>query len=297
MKKSVSLRDIYVARFTEEGVPGDSFIRINSVDGTFTHPVISPDGTHVAYWGRSQGRLDVWVADLQTHSAEPITQGTGMSCHPAWSPDSRQLAYAHNPDFSDHAPSMSLYDADRFASREIRIMNLDTGKHKRLTTHRSDNERPAWSPDGRRMAYVTGDGEKKNIRVMDMLSGEEACVTDEDGIFYRPAWHPSGNHLAFNNKGPGSHYLWMIDADGRSLRQVTPSAPAGVTVHDHGAFWSADGRTILFHSDRSGKWGLWLIDVDESDMHPLTVPGIESISHGTWDACETWLCFDAGRDE
>lgn len=295
MKKSVPLRDIYVARFTADGVPGDSFIRINPVDGTFTHPAISPDGTHVAYWGRSQGRLDVWVADLQAHRAEPITQGTGMSCHPAWSPDSRQLAYACNPDFCDNDPSISLYDAGRFGSRGIRILNIDTGKRKRLTNNRSDNERPAWSPDGRRMAYVTGDGETKNIRVMDMLSGEEVYVTDAKGVFYRPAWHPSGNHLAFNNKGSGSHYLWISDADGHNLHQVTPSAPAGVTVHDHGAFWSSDGRTILFHSDRSGKWGLWLIDVDESEMHPVTVPGIDSIGHATWDVCEKRICFDAAK--
>jgi len=297
MKRKGLLRDVYVARYTNEGVLAGTIVRVNPVAGYFTHPVISPDGTRVAYWGRSRSGLHIWVAELLPPGAEPVIPGPGMSCHPAWSPDSSHLVYAHNPAYPDDAPAVSLYDPQAFAPREIWILNMDTGVHRCLKSNGLDNERPAWSPDSRCIAYVAGDQENKNIRIVDLASGEERSVTRMNGVCYRPAWHPGGGHLAFNNKGPRSHYLWMIDVDGCNLRQVTPTVPADVTVHDHGAFWSSDGRTILFHSDRGGKWGLWRIHVDSAEMHPVTVPGIDSIGHATWDAGEEWICFDAGRDE
>ncbi len=297
MKQSLPLRDIYVARYTKDGILDNSFIRVNQGDGIFTHPAIAPDGNYVAYWGRSQGNLDVWVVDLRTHSAKPITQGLGVSCHPAWSPDSRQLAYAYNPEFLGDDPSTSLYDGRQFSPRNIWILNIDTWERKSVTSNGLDNERPAWSSDGRFMAYVTGNGEKKNIRVMDMLSGVETYVTDTKGICYRPAWHPSGNYLAFNNKGSGSHYLWMIDADGRNLRQITPCTAEDVLVHDHGSFWLSDGHDILFHSDRGGKYGLWLIDIDDRRMRTVMVPGVKSLGHASLDACEQLICFDMRRND
>lgn len=88
------LRDVYIARYAEERIVAGTAVRLNDVDGYFTHPAIAPDAKRAAYWGRCRGRLGLWAADLSVRRVTLLPIGAGMACHPAWSPDARCLAYA-----------------------------------------------------------------------------------------------------------------------------------------------------------------------------------------------------------
>lgn len=269
--------------------------RIDTPPGNFTHPALAPNGEQVAFWGISDGRGCLWLADVASAKAQCLSQLAGASMHPAWAPDSRKIAYACRPDLREVPEGKSLYDGSRFGRREIHILDLASGDVVQVVADDADNERPAWSPDGTELAFVSTRQGASNLHLVNLASGKCRAITCmENGICYRPVWHPNGGFLVFNNKGPGPHWLWRIDLDGHNLRRLSPGAPTESGHWDHGAFWSADGWRLLFHSNRSGVPGLWVMDASANNLQQVRIAGFERFAaHGTWDDREQWLAFDA----
>ena len=244
--------------------------------------------------GRGHESVGVWVADLASNRAEKATPESEICGHPSWSPDATKIVYFRNP-AKTAGPYFPPWDVDRshYAPRDLWFFDLSDGATVPLTDDARDNERPAWSPDGRCVAYVSGDGEFRDLWVTEIGGGVPRRLTDGRTIFYRPAWRPDGRCLAFNNKGPGDHYLWTVALDGGAPERLTGPAEGRQAVHDHGAFWSADGKDILFHSDRGGPWGLWVIGADGANPRPIAMQGLPHAGHGSWDRRERWIGFDA----
>ncbi len=140
----------------------------------------------------------------------------------------------------------------------------------RLLLSGSDNvEKPAVSPDGTRVAYVSDRGGAENLWVVELQGGEPVRITAEtrpEVQVSSPRWSPRGDFLVYtSNKGEtGSFDLWLIGADGRGDEALTHDASL-----DWMPAWSPDGRTIAFVSDRDGSDGLWLIGTDGSGARKL----------------------------
>ncbi len=262
--------------------------------GTFTHPEISRDGTRLALWGLAGDQAMVRCMDLAANKEFWQSSPDFICCHPTWSPDGTQLAFACNPNCPrDNIPG-ALYDTSRFSPRQIWVANLRTGKYRQVTANGADNERPAWSPDGTRLAFVSTHNGQTAIRVAAAANRQEQPVTDCNGrSCYRPAWHPDGERIIFNTKGPDNHYLWIVHHNGSGLGQLTPNATGPTRIWDHGACCSADGSQVLFHSNRGGAPGLWLLDIESKNLREVQVEGFDWAAHGTWDAAQTRIAFDA----
>jgi TolB protein len=107
---------------------------------------------------------------------------------------------------------------------------------------------PAWSPDGRRIAYVSFENDKSEVFVQVVRSGARQKVSAREGINSAPAFSPDGKQLALTlSKGRGDLDVYMLDLTSQVLTQLT-SGPA----IDTEAEWSPDGRWIYFTSDRGG---------------------------------------------
>jgi Tol biopolymer transport system component len=298
-----SVNHVYAARCAGGRVLPESVVRMRVPSGFFTHPEVSPDGKRVAFWGICGGEWNIWLADAESGRAENLTAGNGTSCHPAWSPDGKQIAFSHSPvpASGNEAYGNPWPGAEFRPKRDIWILDIETGNRRQLTWFGHDAERPAWSPDGKRIACVVSENVHldgtvmKNIYTLDTAAGLSEVVTRSEGSCYRPAWHPSGRKLAYNTKGAGSHHIWVIDVDGNNQLQVTGSvdkAETAAVIHDHGSWWSADGNRIFFHSDRGGEWGLWAVDTESGALVHIPVPGCRRPSHVTWDRLEQVLSFD-----
>jgi TolB protein len=107
---------------------------------------------------------------------------------------------------------------------------------------------PAWSPDARRLAYVSFEGQASAIYVQTLRTGTRERVSARPGVNGAPAFSPDGRLLALTlSDDNGNLDVYTLDLATQQLRRITTDAAI-----DTEAAWSPDGRTLYFNSDRAG---------------------------------------------
>ncbi len=107
---------------------------------------------------------------------------------------------------------------------------------------------PAWSPDGRKLAYVSFESGNSAIYIQDITTGAREKVAGFRGINGSPAFSPDGGRLAMTLSRSGNPEIYVMDLGSRQLRQLTDTSSI-----DTEPTWSPDGATIYFTSDRGGR--------------------------------------------
>jgi len=107
---------------------------------------------------------------------------------------------------------------------------------------------PSWSPDGKKVAYVSFEDRKPVIYVHELATGRRIPLSNQKGNNSAPAWSPDGKKLAISLSKDGNTQIYSINADGTGLLRLT----RGSTI-DTEPQYSADGRYIYFTSDRGGN--------------------------------------------
>jgi TolB protein len=127
---------------------------------------------------------------------------------------------------------------------------------------------PAWSPDGRKMAYVSFEKKSAAIYVQTLATGERQRVAEFAGINGAPAWSPDGAKLALTLSKDGSPDIYVLNLVTRSLTRLTRSYAI-----DTEPTWSPDGSSIVFTSDRGGKPQLYIMPSQGGQEKRLTFSG------------------------
>jgi len=138
---------------------------------------------------------------------------------------------------------------------------IRSGKNNRLVISDSDGENakpalssnepiisPVWSPDGRKVAYVSFESRKPVIYVHELATGRRVVLSNQKGNNSAPAWSPDGRSLAIALSKDGNTQIYRINADGTGLRRLT----RGYSI-DTEPQWAPDGKSIYFTSDRGGS--------------------------------------------
>jgi TolB protein len=107
---------------------------------------------------------------------------------------------------------------------------------------------PSWSPDGKKVAYVSFEDRKPVIYVHELATGRRIALSNQKGNNSAPAWSPDGRKLAVSLSKDGNTQIYGINADGSGLHRLT----RGSTI-DTEPQYSPDGRFIYFTSDRGGN--------------------------------------------
>ncbi|HET6599327.1 MAG TPA: Tol-Pal system beta propeller repeat protein TolB [Burkholderiaceae bacterium] len=132
---------------------------------------------------------------------------------------------------------------------------------------------PAWSPDGRQLAYVSFEKQKAVVYTQDTATGVRRAIADFRGSNSAPAWSPDGRTLAVTLSRDGGSQLYLMDPDGTHVRRLTNSR--GI---DTEPAFSADGRSIYFVSDRGGGPQIYRIGVDGGNVQRISFNGGYNIS-------------------
>lgn len=106
---------------------------------------------------------------------------------------------------------------------------------------------PAWSPNGKQIAYVSFENKRAGIYVHDVSTGARRLLSEFPGINGAPAWSPDGRRLALVLSKSGSPNIYVMDIGSRQLTQITHDFYINTEPS-----WSPDGSTLLFTSNRGG---------------------------------------------
>jgi TolB protein len=132
---------------------------------------------------------------------------------------------------------------------------------------------PAWSPNGKELAYVSFERQKAVVFVHDVASGERRPLADFRGSNSAPAWSPDGERLAVTLSRDGGSQLFTIGRSGGEPRRLA-SSPA----IDTEAEYSADGRWLYFTSDRGGAPQIYRMAAGGGAPERVTFSGSYNIS-------------------
>jgi TolB protein len=132
---------------------------------------------------------------------------------------------------------------------------------------------PAWSPDGRRLAYVSFENKKPVVYVHSLADGKRHVAANFKGSNSAPTWSPDGARLAVSLSRDGGSQIFLVNADGSGVRRLAQSS--GI---DTEPVFSPDGQTIYFTSDRGGSPQIYRMPAGGGEAHRVTFDGTYNVS-------------------
>jgi TolB protein len=132
---------------------------------------------------------------------------------------------------------------------------------------------PAWSPDGRELAYVSFESQKAVVYTQEVASGKRRAIANFRGSNSAPAWSPDGQTLALTLSRDGGSQLYLMGRNGDAPRRITHTS----AIDTEPAF-SPDGKTIYFVSDRGGTPQVYRMPAAGGNAERVTFSGSYNIS-------------------
>ena len=156
--------------------------------------------------------------------ARPLLHQTGILDHPDVSPDGRWLAYSAWLSLQVHRGSPQVV-------QQLWRLDLRRGRAGLLLGGTANDLHPRWSPDGRRLVFVSNRQGGWQLWQLPAEGGTAKPLTHSPGAKTSPAWSPDGRWVLYTRIGEAGYRLWRIRADGSGAGAFEPLGP-GVSLRD-----------------------------------------------------------------
>lgn len=180
-------------------------------------PVWSPDGKYIAFSATDSNSSGIYVIQPGQMGETTLISSRLPDDYwtPQWSPDGRRLAFG-----SDFENNIDIYVADVITTTgSIRLSE----KLVRLTNDVWDDSFPSWSPDGERIAFMSGRDGDLEIWTMRADGTQASQITDNRVSDSNPVWSPDGTQILFTSERDGSVDVYVMNADGSNQVNLTNS--------------------------------------------------------------------------
>jgi TolB protein len=167
--------------------------------------------------------------------------------------------------------------SNRTGNCELFLIDLGGGEPKNLTNNKAEDRYPAWSPDGKQIAFVSDrDGPQHNIYVMDADGGNVKQLTKgQEKYCYAPAWSPDGKKIAHISRDESGAATMIMDADGGNAKKIAENC--------WDPQWSPNGKKILFTRLTNQGFHIHVMDADGSNQKDLdTANNTLGFSYPNW---------------
>ena len=151
---------------------------------------------------------------------------------------------------------------------QLRISDYDGYGEKSILRSKQPIMSPSWSPDGRKLAYVSFEKRRSQIYIQDLYTQKRELVTSFPKINGAPVWSPDGKKLALVLSKDGQPDIYQLDISSKKLHRVTRSRAV-----DTEPSWTPDGKNIIFTSERGGRPQIYQINIVTSKIKRLTWEG------------------------
>ena len=154
------------------------------------------------------------------------------------------------------------------ARYRLEIADSDGERSRTLLNSAEPILSASWSPDGKRVAYVTFETGRPSIVIQDVNGPYRERLTNFRGINSSPVFSPDGRQLAMVLSKNGDPEIFIMDMASRKLRQVTRHHAI-----DTEPSWHPDGEKIIFTSDRGGRPQIYQLELSTNFLERLTFQG------------------------
>lgn len=222
-----------------------------------TFPVVSPDGSKLAFTTWYRGNPSIFVHSTETgRKLVFVNQPSSINAASDFTPDSKQLL---------------LYSSVN-GIPQVYIANADGGNLHRISQNRAIEVEPKVNPKtGADLVFVSGRGGLPQLYRMNIDGADIVRLTNGEGEAVNPAWHPDGQKIAFAwTRGfePGNYNIFIMDVATRAVTQLTHGAG-----RNENPVWAPDGFHIVYSSKRGRTSQIFTMLADGTQQKQLTTAG------------------------
>ena len=240
-----------------------------------TFPAFSPDGRQLAYFCIPHpGRFALYDVNPTGGPPHLIGRYAGWAGGIAWSRDQQKLVV------SRHVDGNTFSELDEIAVSDGQLLKLPFGE---------TGEAPAVSTRGDKLTFETWHFAGIDIWRRSLTSRGAAAekIIASTRVSLLPFYSPDGKHIAFTSNRTGTDEIWMSNADGTGLVQISKLNNSGTPR------WSPDGRKIVFDSRSEGHQGVYIADIEERVPRRLRT-NLEEMHQPFWSHDGKWIYFVGG---
>jgi TolB protein len=170
--------------------------------------------------------------------------------------------------FSTRIAYVLQYKRDGQTRYRLEIADADGHRPQTVLDSPEPLLSPAWSPDGKKLAYVSFESRKPAIIVQNLMTQERMVLARFKGLNGAPAWSPDGTRMALTLSQDGNPEIYVMNLLDKKLTRLTQD-----NAIDTEARWAPDGQSLIFTSDRGGSPQIYRLDIASRDVKRLTYDG------------------------
>ena len=269
---------------------GEKLTNLTNTQTNEFAPVLSPNHRLISFLSGVQGNTSVEVMRIDGTERIPLTEGGSEHSSQQWSPSNDRIAYVKK-DGSDSYIYMTSVGETKTAlltsieghqvgdwsgdgnsvafwvvggsGQGIYVRNPD-GVNEFQVTEAPDYS-PLWSPDSRKLAFLSTRDGNPEIYVMDADGGNLKRLTESESPEYDLSWSPNGQSLLFVSERDGNPEIYTVTKSGARPTRLTFN-----TIVDNQPVWSPGGKRIAFVSYLDGDADIFLMSTDGKSQKRLT---------------------------